>query len=50
MSDFLYEGGYAFYVWSATGISVVALGLMVAHTLNAYCKAKRALSRLEKKA
>ena len=50
MSDFLYEGGYAFYVWSATGISIVALGLMVGYTLNAYRKAKRALARFENKA
>jgi len=50
MSDFLNEGGYAFYVWSATGISIAALGFMVAYTLTAYRKAKRALSRLEKKA
>ena len=49
MSEFLSQGGYAFYVWSATWISIVALGLTVAYTLNAYRKAKRALARLENK-
>ena len=49
MSNFLFEGGYGFYVWSATAISVIALGLATAVTLDAYRKAKRALAELEGK-
>ncbi|MGA7674775.1 MAG: heme exporter protein CcmD [Rhizomicrobium sp.] len=47
MSDFLYQGGYAFYVWSAYAISAVGIGFMVVTTLAAWRKAKRALAVLQ---
>jgi heme exporter protein CcmD len=47
MSDFLSQGGYAAYVWSAYAVSVIGLGLLIAHTLVAWRKAKRALGVLQ---
>ena len=47
MSDFLYEGGYAFYVWAAYGASFVALLAAVIWTLAAYGAAKRSLAALQ---
>lgn len=47
MSDFLFEGGYAFYVWTAYGLSALGIGLMVVLTLRAYGKAKRAVQASE---
>jgi len=47
MSDFLYQGGYGAYVWTAYALSVVAIGAIIALTLAAYRKSKRALARLQ---
>ena len=47
MSDFLSQGGYAFYVWSAYGVSVLGIGALIASTLAAWRKAKRALDVLQ---
>jgi heme exporter protein CcmD len=47
MSDFLFQGGYAFYVWSAYAVSVFGVGTLIASTLAAWRKAKRALAVLQ---
>jgi heme exporter protein CcmD len=47
MRDFLFQGGYAFYVWSAYAVSVFGLGTLIATTLAAWRKAKRALAVLQ---
>ena len=47
MSDFLYQGGYALYVWPAYAISVAGIGFMIATTLAAWRKAKRVLVDLQ---
>ena len=47
METFFAMGKYAAYVWPAYGVSLVALGLAVAFTLNAYARAKRRLAALE---
>ena len=47
MSDFLAQGGYALYVWSAYAISAVGVGFLIAQTLTAWRKAKRALAALQ---
>ena len=47
MSDFLLQGGYGFYVWSAYAVSVLGIGLIVVATLAAWRKAKRALAVLQ---
>jgi heme exporter protein D len=47
MSDFLSQGGYAAYVWSAYAVSVVGIGYLIASTLAAWRKAKRALAALQ---
>ena len=47
MSDFLSQGGYGFYVWSATAVSAIGLGLLIVTTLTAWRKAKRALAVLQ---
>jgi len=48
VSGFLSQGGYAFYVWTAYGLSLAGLGLAALLTLRAYRKAKAALARLER--
>ena len=47
MRDFLFQGGYAFYVWSAYAVSVLGVGYLNASTLAAWRKAKRALGVLQ---
>ena len=47
MNDFLFEGGYAAYVWPAYLISALALGALTAWTIGAYRKAKAELKLLE---
>lgn len=47
MTVFLAQGGYAFFVWTATGVSVAALGLMTWLTLASYGRARRHLADLE---
>jgi heme exporter protein CcmD len=47
MTDFLAQGGYAFYVWVSYAVSLSAVGLTVALTLAARRKAARTLRRLE---
>ncbi|MGA7711256.1 MAG: heme exporter protein CcmD [Rhizomicrobium sp.] len=47
MSDFIAQGGYGAYVWSAYGVSLLGLGAVTFFTLSAYRKAKRALARLQ---
>ena len=47
MSEFLFQGGYGAYVWSAYAISLLALGLTLGLTLHAWRKAKRRLARLK---
>lgn len=47
MSDFLSQGGYGFYVWSAYAVSVLGVGYLIASTLAAWRKAKRALAVLQ---
>lgn len=46
MSDFLNEGGYGFYVWSAYGISALALALLVIWTVAGWHKAKSRLAAI----
>lgn len=46
MTEFLHQGGFAFYVWSAYGISVLTLGLLVIWTVASYRKAKDKVARL----
>ncbi|MDE2133451.1 MAG: heme exporter protein CcmD [Alphaproteobacteria bacterium] len=47
MSEFLSQGGYGFYVWSSFAVSAAAVGFMIAFTLCAWRKAKRALAALQ---
>ena len=47
MSDFLSQGGYGVYVWSAYAVSVLGVGVLIASTLAAWRKAKRALAVLQ---
>jgi heme exporter protein CcmD len=47
MNDFLFEGGYAAYVWSAYAISAAGIGAMVVLTLAAYRRARRTLAGLQ---
>jgi heme exporter protein CcmD len=47
MSDFLSQGGYGFYVWSAYAVSVLGVGYLIASTLAAWRKAKVALATLQ---
>jgi heme exporter protein CcmD len=47
MSDFLFQGGYGFYVWSAYAVSVLGVGFLIVSTLAAWRKAKRALDVLQ---
>ncbi|MDE1937766.1 MAG: heme exporter protein CcmD [Alphaproteobacteria bacterium] len=49
MNNFIFEGGYAFFVWTSYAVSLIGLGLMATFTLSAYRKAKQALARLEGK-
>ncbi len=47
MSDFLYEGGYASYVWSAFAISALALTVLGFWTVSGYRRAVGKLARYE---
>ena len=47
MSDFLSQGDYGFYVWSAYAVSAIGLGFLIVTTLVAWRKAKRALAVLQ---
>ena len=47
MREFLSQGGYAVYVWSAYAVSVLGVGYLIASTLAAWRKAKRALAVLQ---
>ncbi len=47
MSDFLYEGGYASYVWSAFAISAASLIILGYWTLSGYHRAVGKLARYE---
>jgi heme exporter protein CcmD len=47
MSDFIAQGGYGAYVWSAYAVSFFGLGAIAFYSLAAYRKAKRALARLQ---
>ncbi len=47
MTGFLAQGGYAFYVWAAYAVSLVALGLTIALAVIAHRSARRSVRRLE---
>lgn len=47
MSDFLYEGGYASYVWSAFAISALSLTLLGYWTQSGYRRAAAKLAKCE---
>jgi heme exporter protein D len=47
MSEFLSQGGYGVYVWSAYAVSAIGLGFLIVTTLAAWRKAKRALAVLQ---
>jgi heme exporter protein CcmD len=47
MSDFLSQGGHGFYVWSAYAVSALGVGFLIASTLAAWRKARRALAALQ---
>lgn len=40
MSDFLYQGGYGFYVWSSYGVSAVAIVALIAWVAIGWRQAK----------
>lgn len=40
MSDFINQGGYGFYVWSAYGVSAVAIAALIAWVLLGWRQAK----------
>jgi len=46
---FFAMGGYARFVWPAYGVALLVLLAMLAYTLCAYCRAKRALETQEKR-
>lgn len=48
MNDFLYEGGYAAYVWSAYAISALSLIVLGAWTMASYRRAKAKVERIGK--
>jgi len=47
MSDFLSQGGFALYVWSAYAASALGLAFLIAATLAAWRRAKRALGAVQ---
>lgn len=47
MSAFFAMGGYAVYVWSCYGASVLVLGLMIYFSLAAHRRAKEEIAELE---
>ena len=47
MAQFFAMGGYAAFVWSAYGLSVIVLALMVVWSLRANRREREALRRLE---
>lgn len=47
MRDFLAMGGYAGFVWPAYGVAAAVLAGLVAESVAAYRRARRALARLE---
>lgn len=47
MSDFLYEGGYASYVWSSFAISAIALAALGLWTMSGYRRAAAKLAQYE---
>ncbi len=49
MNDFLHQGGYAFYVWSAYGISALALAGLTAWVLTGWYQAKARLAAMAAK-
>lgn len=49
MTDFLAQGGYAFYVWTSYAVSAAALAAAVVWSIAGRRKARRALERLEKR-
>ena len=48
MSHFLDMGGYAAFVWSAYGASLLGLGAAIALAYRAYARAKASLAALER--
>ena len=47
MSEFFAMGGYAAFVWPAYGVAAGALILLIALSVRAQARARRALARLE---
>lgn len=48
IADFLWMGGYGGFIWSAYGISAIALIAALVLTLSAYKRARAKLAMLEK--
>ena len=46
MNDFLYEGGYAFYVWTSYGVSALAMIGLIGWAVAGWRKAKARLMAL----
>jgi heme exporter protein D len=46
---FMHMGGYAFYVWSAYGLTLVVLALNIFPALGAERRALRRLARLQRR-
>jgi heme exporter protein CcmD len=47
MNDFLHQGGYAFYVWSAYGISALALAGLTVWVMIGWRAAKARLAAVK---
>lgn len=49
MSEFFSQGGYGFYIWSAYGISALALGGLTLWVISSYRAAKARLAEFEER-
>lgn len=49
-SEFLHMGGYAFYVWTAYGLTLVVLAGIVLAALRRHRQLRRSLARRERRA
>lgn len=49
MSEFLAQGGYGFYIWSAYGISAVAIALVTIWVVSGYRAAKARVDALQER-